>query len=121
MDIRRVLVIEDEIPAREALVNLLQDEGFSVIGARDGQEGLESFAEFQPDIVVCDYYLPDINGLQVLRKIRQSRNGATRFILLTAGMSDAENERALRSEADSFLGKPVDLAQLQDALARTTS
>ena len=121
MEIRRVLVIEDEIPAREALVNLLQDEGFSVIGARDGQEGLESFVEFQPDIVVCDYYLPDINGLQVLRKIRQSRNGATRFILLTAGMSDAENERALKSEADSFLGKPVDLAQLQDALARTTS
>lgn len=112
----RVLVIEDEASAREALVSLLDEEGFSVRSASTGREGIESYAAFRPDFVLCDYYLPDVDGLQVLRAVRTMGGGRTRFIMITAGLSDAMDERALRAEADAFLGKPIDLEQLDRAL-----
>lgn len=116
MGLTRVLVIEDETSAREALHSLLSEEGFIVRSAPSGLAGMDSFRDFQPDIVLCDYYLPDLDGLQVLRRIRDSGDHDVRFIVLTAGLSGDENEKALRAEADAFLGKPIDLAQLQSAL-----
>jgi CheY-like chemotaxis protein len=113
---RRVLVIEDEPSAREALVSLLGEEGFIVRSASTGREGIDSYDTFRPDVVLCDFYLPDVDGLQVLRSVRTMGGSGTRFIMVTAGLSNATDERALRDEADAFLGKPIDLAQLQLAL-----
>ena len=113
---RRVLVIEDEPSSREALVSLLDEEGFLVESASSGRSGIESYNDFHPDVIVCDYYLPDLDGLQVLRHIRETASDDVRFIMVTAGLSGDENERALRNEADAFLGKPIDLAQLHQAL-----
>jgi phosphoserine phosphatase RsbU/P len=116
MGTRRVLVIEDETSAREALENLLTEEGYTVKSAPSGLEGLNCYDEFLPDVVVCDYYLPDIDGLQVLRRMRASSNPLVRFVMVTAGMSGADEERALRLEADAFLGKPIDLGDLNRVL-----
>jgi CheY-like chemotaxis protein len=113
---RRVLVIEDEPSAREALVSLLGEEGFIVRSASTGREGIDSYGTFRPDVVLCDYYLPDVDGLQVLRSVRTMGGDDTRFIMVTAGLSNAGDERALRAEADAFLGKPIDLDQLHLAL-----
>jgi two-component system, OmpR family, response regulator len=116
MGARRVLVIEDEASAREALASLLREEGFVVRSAPSGEAGIRHYVDFHPDVVLCDYYLPDIDGLQVLRRIRAHENGSTHFVMLTAGMSCDESELALRREADAFLGKPIDLGQLHSAL-----
>jgi CheY-like chemotaxis protein len=116
MGARRVLVIEDETSAREALVSLLMEEGYQVRSASSGQAGLDCFGEFHPDVVVCDYYLPDLDGLQVLRSIRGRSVSAVRFIMVTAGLSGIANERALRQEADAFLGKPIDLVHFSSLL-----
>lgn len=113
---RRVLVIEDEDAAREALQSLLREEGYLVRSAPNGKEGVDCCRDFAPDIVLCDYYLPDIDGLQVLRTVRGFSGKPVRFILLTAGLSGAEDEVALRREADAFLGKPIDLDRLHSAL-----
>ena len=113
---QRVLVIEDEVAAMEALVNLLIDEGFDVLGASTGEEGVAAYPTFRPDIIFCDYQLPDLTGLDVLRRIRAISSGG-RFILLTSGVGDPQCERSLRTEADGFLVKPLDLAQLHDTLA----
>ena len=110
---RKVLVIEDERAAREALVSLLDEEGFLVRSAATGREGIASCATFRPEVVLCDFYLPDVDGLQVLRSLRMMGCPETRFIMITAGLTDDDDERALRSEADAFLGKPIDLDQLQ--------
>ncbi|MEX2582014.1 MAG: response regulator, partial [Gemmatimonadota bacterium] len=80
MGTRRVLVIEDETSAREALESLLLEEGFLVRSASSGEAGLDCYGDFHPDVVVCDYYLPDIDGLEVLRRIRARKNGSVRFI-----------------------------------------
>lgn len=111
----RVLVIEDEPAAREALESLLLEEGYLVRTASSGLAGLECERDFHPDVIVCDYYLPDIDGLQVLRSVRAGGEDI-RFIMLTGGLTGDENERALRREADAFLGKPIDLERLHEAL-----
>jgi len=114
---RRILVIEDEPGARDALGSLLHDEGHSVRTAASGRDGLRCFREFNPDTVLCDVMLPDIDGLQVLRQTRALADGRVFFIILTAGGSEEEVERALRSEADQFIEKPIDLGRLRSALA----
>ena len=100
----------------EALVNLLTDEGFDVRGASTGAEGVAAYPGFRPDVILCDYQLPDFTGLDVLRRIR-AISSRGRFILLTSGVGDPQCERSLRTEADGFLVKPLDFAQLHDALA----
>ena len=112
---RRVLVIEDETSSREALESLLLEEGFLVRTASTGRAGLQTYRDFTPDVILCDYYLPDIDGLRVLRAIR-AEGGNVRIILMTAGLGGVEGERMLRHEADAFLAKPVDLEELQRAL-----
>lgn len=111
----RVLVIEDDDGARDALGCLLSEDGFSVRTASSGRAGLDCASEFQPDAVVCDYYLPDIDGLQVLRGLRESGREML-IIMVTAGRCDVGQERALRTEADMFLDKPIDLSRLRGAL-----
>lgn len=117
MPIQKVLLIEDDNGARDALGYLLSEEGFSVRTAASGEAGLECAREFEPDVIVCDYYLPDIDGLQVLRCLRADRGGAF-IIMVTGGGCRRSEEAALREEADLFLDKPVDLSRLRSALQR---
>lgn len=112
----RVLVIEDEPGARDGLGSLLTEDGFEVLTAPSGESGVACAGEFQPDLVVCDFALPGMDGLQVLRRLREMPRRIF-FIILTAGCGSDEVERALRSEADLFLRKPIDLRRLRDVLA----
>src|SRR4051812_50121311 len=76
MAARRILVIEDEPGAREALESLLSEEGYTVASAESGEKGLRQLTEFHPDTVVCDFYLPDTDGLQLLRRVGAEAGGA---------------------------------------------
>lgn len=116
MAARRVLVIEDDAGARDALGSLLVEDGYTVRTAPSGARGLECAGEFLPDTVICDYCLPDMDGLRVLRHLRQHGRGVY-FIALTAACGCGDAERALREEADLFLSKPVDLVRLRSLLA----
>ena len=117
MAAQKILVIEDDNGARDALGCLLTEDGFQVQTAASGEAGLACAREFQPDVIVCDYYLPDIDGLNVLRCLRADRDRA--FIIVVTGGGYARNdEEALRDEADLFLDKPVDLSKLRSALQR---
>ena len=121
MAAQRILVIEDEAGARDALGDLLADEGYAVCTAASGTAGLERMQEFRPDTILCDYYLPDLNGLEVLREARSRALGARiTFIAVTAECGGPENEATLRREADFFLSKPVDLSRLQRVLRRAS-
>ena len=115
MAARRILVIEDEAAAREALKSLLDEEGYTVATAESGKRGLEQLSAFHPDTVVCDFYLPDIDGLQVIRAVRSLSGGIT-VIVITAGCGGEEAERTLRREADFFFQKPVDLRRFRAVL-----
>lgn len=117
MAARRVLVIEDDPGARDALGCLLADEGYDVHTAASGRGGLDCVGDFRPDTIVCDFFLPDIDGLEVLRSLRRLYPEVY-FIALTANCGDGDAERALRREADLFLSKPIDLLRFRAELAR---
>ncbi|HEX8393526.1 MAG TPA: response regulator [Longimicrobium sp.] len=116
MAAQRILVIEDETGAREALKSLLDEEGYTVCTAEDGRKGLERLSDFHPDTVVCDFYLPDIDGLQVVRAIRSAAARGITVIIITAGCGGEEAESILRREADFFFQKPLDLRRFRDVL-----
>lgn len=116
MAAERILVIEDEAGAREALKSLLDEEGYTVATAETGLRGLERLNEFHPDTVVCDFYLPDIDGLQVLRAVRSLSESGITVIVITAGCGGEEAESTLRREADFFFQKPLDLRRFRDVL-----
>lgn len=118
MAAQRILVIEDESGAREALQSLLVEEGYTVATAETGERGLERVRDFRPDTVVCDFYLPDTDGLQVLRQVRAGGEDEITFIIITAGCGGEDAEDLLRREADFFLQKPVDLSRLRSVLQR---
>jgi DNA-binding response OmpR family regulator len=118
MPAQRILVIEDEPGARDALGSLLAEEGYAVKTAGSGRAGLACLREFRPDTIVCDVLLPDISGLQVLRQARALATSEVVFIIVTAGGSSEEVERALRSEADMFIEKPIDLTRFRSFLKR---
>jgi CheY-like chemotaxis protein len=117
MAAQKILVIEDDNGARDALGCLLTEEGFVVRTEASGEAGIACAREFQPDVIVCDYYLPDIDGLHVLRCLRADQGGAF-IIVVTGGGYGRTDEAALRNEADLFLDKPVDLRKLRAALQR---
>lgn len=116
MAAQRILVIEDETGAREALKSLLDEEGYTVCTAETGRRGLERLSDFHPDTVVCDFYLPDIDGLQVVRAVKALNDSGVTVIVITAGCGGEEAESVLRREADFFFQKPLDLHRFRDVL-----
>ena len=116
MAAHRILLIEDEPGAREALESLLAEEGYTVATADTGEKGLRRMREFRPDTVVCDFLLPDTDGLQILRRVRDLAGRSVTFIVITAGCGGVDAETLVQREADYFFQKPLDLARFRSAL-----
>lgn len=112
----KVLVVEDEEDFRALLAGLLRDGGYAVAEAPDGRSGLAAFARENPDAVVLDVQLPDIDGFEVCRRIRGGGVGAGVPILLcTVRSSVAPVAEGLKAGATDYVLKPFDP---QDLLAR---
>jgi CheY-like chemotaxis protein len=113
-----VLLIEDNGDTRDVLKLMLELEGAQVATAVTGEEGVHAAETRPPDFVLCDIGLPDIDGLEVARRLRaRGRLAAVRFVALT-GYGQAEDVRqALEAGFDAHLTKPVNLDQLLALLA----
>ena len=113
-----VLVIEDNLDTRDVLKLMLEVEGAVVETAEGGEEGLRLAERLRPDIVLCDIGLPDIDGLEVARRIRaRGALPGSRLIALT-GYGQAEDMRqAVKAGFDAHLTKPVNIDQLIALLA----
>ncbi|MBX6740914.1 MAG: phosphate regulon transcriptional regulator PhoB [Acetobacteraceae bacterium] len=108
-----VLVVEDEPALATMLRYNLERQGFRVDEAADGQEALLRIAEERPDLVLLDWMLPSLSGLEVCRQLR--RRPATRdlpIIMLTARSEDQDAVRALDTGADDHIGKPFAMEAL---------
>jgi DNA-binding response OmpR family regulator len=103
----RILVVDDEPHIRRVLDEMLGREGFNVVLASDGSEGLSAIASGTIDLVILDLIMPGPSGLEVLAKIRTDpANADTPVIILTAKGQDADREAAFAGGADDFLTKP---------------
>lgn len=85
-----LLIIDDDEVVRESLAAYLEDSNFKVLQALNGLQGLQIFESEQPDLVICDLRMPQIDGLELIRRIRQTASETPIIVLSGAGvMSDA--------------------------------
>jgi two-component system phosphate regulon response regulator PhoB len=109
----QVLIVEDETALVAMLRYNLEREGFEVDEAHDGEEALTKLAERRPDIVLLDWMIPLVSGLEVCRQIRRSPElRDTPVVLLTARGEEADKIRGLNSGADDYLVKPFSTTEL---------
>ena len=105
-----VLVADDEPRITKLVSMALTDEGFRVVTAGGGEEALAKVEEVRPDIVLLDIVMPDLDGIEVMRQIRERRS--VPVILLTAKGSPADKAKGLDLGADDYLAKPFHLDEL---------
>ena len=118
----RILLIEDNSDLAFGLRNNLEIEGYEVETVADGMTGLKAFAKANPDLVILDLMLPELDGFRVLRSLRQDGH-TTPVLLLTAKGEEADKVRGLRMGADDYVTKPFGLLELLarvEALLRRT-
>jgi len=113
----RIVVIDDETNAADALEQLLLEDGYEVAKARDGQAGLQLLEGFDADIVLTDLRMPGLDGLQVLAKAKDVRPDAL-VIVMTAFGTVKTAVQAMKLGADDYLSKPFDVEELQLAVQR---
>jgi len=109
-----VLVVEDDDEVRAVLVRELGSQGYRVQEAADGRTALERWEASRPDVVLLDLGLPDMDGLEVIRRIR--RDAMTPIVILSARFAEREKVEALDRGADDFVTKPFGLEELHARL-----
>ena len=121
---KRILVVDDEPSIVDAVATALRYEGFEVDEAKAGREALRAVAEREPDLVVLDWMLPDLEGIEVGRRMRE-RGFKSAILFLTAKDGVEHKVEALRAGGDDYVTKPFSLAELvarvQAILRRTQS
>ena len=121
MDVTRpqVLLVEDEPAQREVLAYNLEAEGFEVRRAEDGEEAMLLVSEAAPDLVILDWMMPLMSGIEVCRRLRREKATAhVPIIMLTAREAEDDRIRGLETGADDYLTKPFSPREL---LARVSA
>ncbi len=120
----KVLVVEDEIDVRDLLVLHLEREGYRVEIAEDGKSGLQKLSESSFDLIVLDWMLPRISGLEICKTIRQNKN-LTPILMVTARADSADIVLGLETGANDYVTKPFEIpvlmARVRALLRRTTA
>lgn len=112
-----VLLVEDEPAQREVLRYNLEAEGFTVVSARDGEEALERIAEGLPDLILLDWMLPHLSGIEVCRRLRmRPETRAIPIIMLSARSEEVDKVRGLETGADDYVIKPYSVVELMARL-----
>jgi two-component system OmpR family response regulator len=107
----KILVVDDEGSIVDAVATALRYEGFDVREASTGRAALAAVAEFDPDLVVLDWMLPDVEGIEVGRRLRD-RGFKTAILFLTAKDAVENKVDALRAGGDDYVTKPFSLAEV---------
>jgi len=113
-----ILVIDDDADIRGMLKMILEEEGYRVITASDGQAGLLRASNDQPDVIICDMMMPKMSGFIVLERVKQLQHLQTPFIMLTANESDQQKAFAEFLGVDAYLNKPIGTKPLFEQLRR---
>jgi len=113
--VKSILIVDDELTTAEALALILEDEGYRVTRASNGQQGLQRALENRPDLVILDFMMPVMSGAEMAQKLRASEVGGHIKII----MNSALGEHSLRQhfEAyDAFLRKPYTIDKVLSAI-----
>jgi two-component system, cell cycle response regulator DivK len=108
-----VLVVEDNELNMKLFRDVLESNGYRTLEATTGSEAIDLAADHSPDLVLMDVQLPDLDGVEALRRLRaDGRTSALRVLAVTAQAMQGDRERFLRAGFDGYVAKPVDIVAL---------
>ena len=114
---KTVLIIEDNLEIRENTTEILELEGFKVINAENGKEGMLAATKYLPDVILCDIMMPQMDGYLVLKDLKKNPPTAEiPFIYVTASAEKSEILRGMEMGADGYVRKPFDTKELINAI-----
>jgi CheY-like chemotaxis protein len=112
---QRVLVVDDSADIRELWRLWLTFWGFTVDEARNGQEAVQKATEFRPDLILMDLWMPMVDGIEAMRRLRADSRTADVPVLAVSAQNDApDSDNAIAAGASAFLTKPCDPDRLLD-------
>ncbi len=110
----QILIIDDDQIVQLTLTRILEKQGYEVLTASDGAAGIAQAQHFHPALIICDWLMPRLTGLEVCRQIKSDPNlSTTFFILLTSLGSVADRVKGLDAGADDFIAKPIEQNELK--------
>jgi two-component system, OmpR family, alkaline phosphatase synthesis response regulator PhoP len=108
-----ILVVEDNPLIQDMLYEILQNQGFTVVCADNGTIGLQAAKAQSPDLIISDLEMPDLNGLELLRRLRQDASIASVPVIICSSVTNSQAQhQALQMGATAYLHKPFNLTQL---------
>lgn len=111
---KKILVVEDNLDTRELIHLHLSIEGFTVVIAADGREGLYMASAERPDLIISDVNMPEVSGLEMIRQLRSQPELQNTPILVLTALGPEEMDLGIRAGADRAMNKPVHLDALVD-------
>lgn len=115
--VKKILVIEDEEFIRENLIELLEIEGFQAIGAENGFVGVRLAKQYQPDLILCDVMMPELDGYGVLNALRDdSVTGTIPFLFLTASADRSNLQKIRELGMNDYILKPFNIDKFLTAI-----
>jgi len=111
----KILVVDDELPICDLLYEFLSLQGYQVTTATNGREAISKFEENCPDVVILDIRMPEMNGIEVLQKIKEIDSNA-KVIMLSAFGDSKTIEKALQMGASYYMEKPLEFDRLMKIL-----
>jgi len=112
---KRILIVDDEENIRFLYKEELEDEGFAVDLAKNGEEALEKVDQFQPDLITLDIKMPGLNGLEVLKRIREQKRNLP--IILCSAYGEYKQDLTTWA-SDAYVVKCADLTELKETIRR---
>jgi signal transduction histidine kinase/CheY-like chemotaxis protein len=115
----KILVVDDYLDNQTVLIELLSPLGFKINTANDGHEGLETALKWQPDVIITDLFMPNMDGFELIQKLRQSFRLQEKIIMASsATVYEDDKKRSLAVGSDAFLPKPIQLEMLLEQLQK---
>ena len=117
MSTYRILLIDDEDSARQMLCDFLQLKGYQTFDAASGTKGIQIAEVVKPELIILDLKMPEMDGIEVLKKIR-AKNIQSTVLMLTGVYDESAARLAIQHGAYDYLTKPIDLTTLENLISR---
>ena len=109
----RILVVDDDAGVREALSEFLLSLGYGVVAVENGEDALAEYGKGDFDVVMADLIMPNIDGMELLRQIRETKNNEVIFLMITGHPSISTAVEAINRGADDYITKPFHLEDVK--------
>ena len=112
--IYKILVIDDDTAIQELLRRVLRKQGYEVTVASNGEEGFEQAKLLQPALIICDWIMPRLTGIEVCRRVKASSDLSTTFFILLTSLGTVQDRvKGLDAGADDFIAKPIEINEMK--------